>query len=304
MTPENLFHSLSLETIEDFVTFGREESLHLDFKLLKDASFASTDDKRNLAKALSGFGNSGGGVIVWGVDARKGSDGVDAATKLCPIKNSRQALTRLNALTGEAVEPKVDGVLHKSLEQTDGSGFLATLVPESYAGPHMAKLGEDRYFKRSGDSFYKMEHFDIADMFGRRRRPLLSFVYKLEGQGRNVQVDVGLRNNGRVSAKNVYLSFSSSPPFFRSHYGLNGNGVEGMKNTIIPASGYQYSYEGGADWVLHPGLVRYVARINLGLDPKEAPKSDLEIRYALACDDQTLTEETQIVLLSNLLPSF
>ena len=30
----------------------------------------------------------------------------------------------------------------------------------------MAKLGEDRYYKRSGDSFRKMEHFDLEDMFG------------------------------------------------------------------------------------------------------------------------------------------
>lgn len=29
----------------------------------------------------------------------------------------------------------------------------------------MAKLEEDRYYKRSGDSFYRMEHFDLEDMF-------------------------------------------------------------------------------------------------------------------------------------------
>ena len=37
----------------------------------------------------------------------------------------------------------------------------------------MAKLGENRYYKRSGDSFYQMEHFDLEDMFGRRRKPKL-----------------------------------------------------------------------------------------------------------------------------------
>jgi len=34
-------------------------------------------------------------------------------------------------------------------------------------------LGEDRYYKRGGDRFYKMEPFDVADMFGRRRAPVL-----------------------------------------------------------------------------------------------------------------------------------
>jgi hypothetical protein len=37
----------------------------------------------------------------------------------------------------------------------------------------MAKLGEDRYYKRSGDRFYKIEHFDVADMFDRHRAPVL-----------------------------------------------------------------------------------------------------------------------------------
>jgi hypothetical protein len=37
----------------------------------------------------------------------------------------------------------------------------------------MAKFGQDRYYKRSGDTFRRMEHFDLEDMFGRRPRPKL-----------------------------------------------------------------------------------------------------------------------------------
>ena len=34
----------------------------------------------------------------------------------------------------------------------------------------MAKLGENRYYQRSGDQFRMMEHFQVADMFGRPGR--------------------------------------------------------------------------------------------------------------------------------------
>lgn len=42
------FESLSLSDLQDFVTRGQEENLHLDFKLVKDASFNSGDDKKIL----------------------------------------------------------------------------------------------------------------------------------------------------------------------------------------------------------------------------------------------------------------
>jgi len=54
-----------------------------------------------------------------------------------------------------------------------------TIIPESAAGPHMAKLGEDRYYKRNGSSFIRLEHFDLADMFGRRMRPDLDLHIEL-----------------------------------------------------------------------------------------------------------------------------
>lgn len=68
---------------------------------------------------------------------------------------------------GAAASPIVDGVEHKKIEAEADEGFGATFFPASDSGPHMAKLGSDRYFKRSGSQFLRMEHFEIADMFGR-----------------------------------------------------------------------------------------------------------------------------------------
>jgi hypothetical protein len=48
-----------------------EEGLYLDFKQKSDRwGPALNDDKANLAKAISGFANTDGGLIVWGVKAR------------------------------------------------------------------------------------------------------------------------------------------------------------------------------------------------------------------------------------------
>src|SRR5262245_30114613 len=45
------------------------EGLHFDYKCKQDSRTPQLgeSDKRNLAKALSGFASSGGGVLLWGV---------------------------------------------------------------------------------------------------------------------------------------------------------------------------------------------------------------------------------------------
>jgi len=199
------FELLSVDAVRSFVTSRRDEDLHLDFKIVGDNAL-NRDDRKSLAVALSGFANSDGGIIVWGVDARPNTDGVDCATALHPVADALLLLNRLNTLAGQSVSPLVDGVRHRVLALENGTGYCATLTPASDSGPHMAKGGEDRYFKRSGSGFYRMEHFDLEDMFGRRRRPVLRLQSRLvvrDGDDPSEEVHFALVNAGRASAKHA-----------------------------------------------------------------------------------------------------
>lgn len=107
------FEELSLRTLQDYVVRGQEENLQLEFKTLSEPNMERGDDKGALAKMLSAFGNSSGGLIVWGVDARRNSDGVDCASELREIPRVTTLLTRLNELDGVAVNPTIRGVQHR-----------------------------------------------------------------------------------------------------------------------------------------------------------------------------------------------
>lgn len=295
------FEHLSIEHLRDYIARNQEEHLYLDFKLVKDASFASLDDKRNLARALSGFANSSGGLIIWGVEARKNNGGVDCATALKEIDRVALLLSRLNELTGDGVDPTVQGVRHRIIPGTGGGkGFAVSLIPESDTGPHMSKLGEDRYYKRSGDSFYKMEHYDIADMFSRRRKPNLVVTVKTEGLGAGALIILGLRNDGRATARAPYLAIRCEGPFRRSEFGLDGNRNEGMPFLRFSNSGYPWCYGGGLEIALHPRMSHDVTRLDQGLLPKNLPSRDVVIHYAVACEDQPLREDTIIVPLNQI----
>jgi len=67
------YEVLARADIERFIKEGKEEDLHLDFKTVNAADLKSGSDRKNFAKALSGFANSDGGIVVWGVVARRDS---------------------------------------------------------------------------------------------------------------------------------------------------------------------------------------------------------------------------------------
>lgn len=302
MNLKETFNSLNLADLQEYVDTQQEENLFLDFKRINRPDLTNSDDKKNLAKALSGFSNSSGGLIVWGIDARKNAQGIDCACELMAIQSVKRFLSRLNELTGMAVSPIVDGVQHKIINADKNDGFVVTYIPESASGPHMAKLGDDRYYKRSGDSFYRLEHFDLEDMFGRRPRPLLQLSTRISGAGLNSKIIIGIKNVGRGSAKAPYIAFDVSPPFKLDRHGLDGNMNEGMKKLPYLDSDLPHRYGEGSNVVIHPGIVHEVASLHLGLIPKESqtPTSDIVIDYEMAAEEFMLNKGSKVITLTEL----
>jgi hypothetical protein len=279
---EEIFEGLTTAQLLAFVDEHRIEDLTLDFKLAPK-NFDTPDERKVLAKAISGFANSSGGLIVWGIEAKRGPEDIDCAQQAVPLTQPEMFMSRLWTYSGSAVSPVVDGLRHRLVEGLGGP-FALTIVPESLVGPHMAKLGEDRYFKRSGDSFVKMEHFDVADMFGRRRRPQLSLVLHKEGPGSTILVSV--RNDGRGIAKAPYQALDLPKGFRTSGYGFDGNGSFGLRP--IGRSYVRCFFGGDATSVIHVGQELIVTKLEATtttVDGKPAIKGPQVFRYDLAAEE-------------------
>lgn len=289
MTLAEQFEALTLEGLNNYLTTGQEENIYLDFKTVNRADLTHNDDKKNLAKALSGFSNSSGGLVVWGIVARRNADGVDCAFGKQEIDSLPLFISRLNELTGSAVSPIVEGVRHNPIPSTGDRGFAVTLVPESESGPHMAKLGEDRYYKRSGDSFYRMEHYDLEDMFGRRKKPRLNLTTRLAGRGASTTIILGIENTGRGTAKAPYLAFNVTAPFTPRMFGLDGNGNDGLQRLHFGQQ-LKYRYGASGNVVIHPGTIHEVTSVDLGMNPHvgSIPEQDIVIGYEISAEDSQI----------------
>ncbi|ATX81556.1 Putative DNA-binding domain-containing protein [Mariprofundus ferrinatatus] len=294
MPHKELYERINLELIQEWISEQKEETVHLDFKCVEQSSMGRAD-RKNLAKALSGFANSEGGIVVWGVDARANEDGIDCAQGIVDIDNVARFVSKLNEFTSE-VSPSINGVLHKRVPTDGERGLAVTIVPESDSGPHMAKASLDQYFKRSGDKFLKMEHFEVADMFGKRKQAKLRLLVLpgLRDEHSSKLFLLRLINIGRGSAIAPSLRIMSDPPCIsRSTYGIDGNCNRGLVSVITALAG-NLVYGGNTNDVIHPGSHLDVDHIRIGaalIEEIEQGNRDITLHAYLSAVDSPSTHD-------------
>jgi hypothetical protein len=200
-----LFESIGgLVGLRQLVADRAKEDIHLELKTKKNRSVPDLDesDAWQFSRALSGFANSDGGVLIWGVE----TDNEDRASKLKPIAAVADFEARLKKSLLNSVQPFLDGVRIESVLEDDGSGagYLKVLIPRSEKAPHRAMLADREYFRRSTEGFYRMEHFDLEDAFGRRPHPALVLILELvprAGDDPHEELHFAMRNDGRGLAR-------------------------------------------------------------------------------------------------------
>ena len=180
---EDIFQKLIYfgeDAIDDFIVNLQTEELFLDFKqavsIGKNGTSLHKDDRKNLAKGISGFGNSEGGVIVWGVECSRDCDIGDVAKAKVKVKNVHRFLSWLeNAISGCTIPSHNRVRNHIISVDKNGDGFVATYIPKSELAPLMTTMGNNIYI-RSGSNNVPAPYSVIAGMFGKRPQPNVELI--------------------------------------------------------------------------------------------------------------------------------
>lgn len=219
---QDLFNRLrnrGCDALEEIIIDREPESLFLDFKRSPDNGINrkfSDDDNKNLAKAISGFGNSAGGVVIWGVDCRRDPVTNNEVSTKYPLANANGFNTKLQAAISRTTFPVHPGVEVISFDEPRRSpeGYVAVLIPQSFIGPIRSTVS-NHYHMRTGSDFGIVPHDVLAGMFGRAPHPdvemnLLSHWTTLDSRQGYVSISLGIVavNLGAVICERPYLSAS------------------------------------------------------------------------------------------------
>ncbi len=168
--------------------------------------------------------------------------------------------------------------------EEEDAGIVLTLVPQSDRAPHMSRAkGAKVYWLRNGSRFEKMEHFQVADYFGRRAQPRvgLLFTWKAEVELHGsfdpsyiqvgIQIDVMLVNEGRglLRFPSVYLRRPAPWEFQAVHY----------FNIWAPYGDWWLQLGAGSELVLHQNDRVRVVHFHAAFPAIPNECSDVEIGY-------------------------
>lgn len=285
---------------------GGIERVHIDFKEKYNRRNPNLedDDKKNLAKALSGFANSSGGVLIWGVE--------NNTIRPKPIYGIQKFVQNMLELSSNLTDPKITGVDVNWLEADNvinNEGFGVIYIPESQLPPHRVILNQsevkNNYYVRSGESFVVANHTQLEDMFGRRPKPVLSLSKRLlprrlNAEGKYVgetSVFLGIKNTGRGSARAPLLCLDVVKPYNIRTSGIDGNMHYGLPKLVTALDVREWRFGSSTD-VIHSGTSLEVAKVivHFSKDMNDGKDKipDLIISYKIAADGTQLIEGQDI----------
>ncbi|WP_405170123.1 ATP-binding protein [Paenibacillus sp. FSL H8-0280] len=243
--------------IKSMIEKGQEEGLFIEFKekAARNIPGVQKGDKNIYAKAMSGFSNAAGGVLIWGIEAKaNGESEPDIAVGEKPIKHLRKFLTDLSSLISDAITPHNTGVQNITIFLNDApevdEGFIVTYIPASEKPPHRAMFQDNKYYSRAGDSFIMMEHFMLEDAFGKRQKPKLEIFYDiyiatLTAEQSIFEVHIGIKNTGRYLATYPSLTINLNE-------GLDIKSAYNLMPLLQINDRRRCTFAGGIDNVVHP----------------------------------------------------
>jgi hypothetical protein len=270
------------------------ENYYLEFKTTEIPDYSgrtklANSEKKNYSKGISGFGNSEGGVIVWGV--KTGPSDEDYAVGKSPIKNVSNFVGLLESFSSLMTSPPHPNVINKVIfeDKDNDSGYVVTHIPKSNKRPFQALNDDFKYYIRAGSSSQPAPHTFLKSLFGQEPQPDVFFAWGTppieitENGTIKIVFNFMVHNRGENVGKNVngYLSIG----------GL-GLGIEVNKNSLNDfsfytnnISGMKVAFVAKSHFIL--GIEQEVMPLTMHLTlTKQIPENGILIEGLISCDNQ------------------
>jgi hypothetical protein len=240
------------------------ESDYLEFKTKPDADPKNTDLKKIWYEALSGFGNSGGGVLVWGIDGT-------------PTWRHRSASRKCD---------------NRNVGSSPGEGFVVCLIPSGPFKPYRAEIsGKKQFYLRAADTFYVPSVAVLRALFYPQSRAVFQVHAKLKVGPNQERIagraddrllsrcDLEIKNIGTGTARSPYLVLRPDPEPERDRTAPTNDWI--FRRDIVE------KWEWAGNRPVHPDSTISVAAISWLTKPlKKLTSPEIRMTFDFYCENQ------------------
>jgi hypothetical protein len=283
-----------------------EEHLNLDYKgsdaLLNDvdpSKVPGDGKKKEIAKDVSAFANSAGGVLVYGIQ-EVGNVPVSLDCKLDPKITTREWLEQV---INSGIKPKIDGIrINPVALDATAPGRVAYVVdiPQSDRAPHMAP--DNRYYKRVNFMSVPMEDYEVRDVMNRSQSPHLEM--KVEFEEKLLAISMDQNMSEPVELLLVARNLSSTPAEYAifTLYAEDGLALRASEPgwlslgstrfqvgfLMVSGTGFQYNYSIPNQIPLFGDMLMAIGRVFKLRVPMDEPKD-----FTIAVEARTPRAQTR-----------
>ena len=216
----------------------------------------SDADKKEFLADVSSFANANGGDLIYGIIEDRNT-GMPKALEGVAIENIDQEISRLENMIRDGIEPRIAGIIPRSITLSNSRTVLIVRIPKSWMSPHRVIFkGHDKFYSRSTNGKYPLDVAELRVAFNlsetiterikRFREDRISKIIANE-------TPVSLCNNPRI-ALHITPIISFYPGQSYDIHLIAYNNMEKLRPIHPPGiGGYRYNLDG---FLTHSGNIQ------------------------------------------------
>lgn len=166
----------TLDKLEQHITEEIEESLYLDYKAAD--SLVKSDSKKNeIAKDVSAFANSDGGIIIYGVKEFQ-SGSTFLPEKIDPVDRGKFSKETLEQIINTRISPRIHGVVITPITIGEAKNNQVVYVVEIPKSDTAHQSSDKRYYRRFNFQSISMDDWEIKDIINRQNKSVINISFR------------------------------------------------------------------------------------------------------------------------------
>lgn len=272
-------HSAAVQLLDQMIQSQKVEAEFLEYKGADKISDA--DVKYYWSKALSAFADSGGGVLIWGINCKTIKNPItkvdeDFPDRFAPQPQAYRLKALLNSWLVGATDNVVENVSIRHVLTHGDHGCVVCYIPEGANKPYRALFADHLYYMRLPDRMEKIPHSLLRAMFLPHLTPKLQVevrmytAYQIGGADQDLRFEFVVKNVGGVTARDTFIRIESQEPM--TEIAFHGAEWNAKHDEVMVSTKEYYRFKYLSSAPIHPtfvqGLVTYQWRGTRRLDTR------------------------------------